>query len=844
MISTLSIAFRLAMRELRSGLQGFGIFLACLILGVSAIAVVGALSSAINTGLANEGRSLMGGDVEFSTLYDTPTPEQLDFIAGTGRTSKVATLRAMAATQSGEASALVELKVADTSYPLYGQLALEPAMSLSDAFKQDAQGRPGTVVENALLARLNLKVNDIVKVGNAELVIRATIVREPDRISDGFVLGPRLMIEDKALAGTGLQRPGSLINWRYRIAIPGSASDAQVKTVMDAAEPVLQDQGWKVRSRENAAPGVRRFIDRLTFFLSLVGLTSLIVGGVGIANAVKAFLERRGKNIATLKCLGAPSRVVFWTYFIEVLIIATGGIFAGVLAGLVTPPLAAALLSGLLPIPVSIGIEPWPAITAGLFGYLIVLAFSVWPLARAGRIPPSALFRDLITHKTAWPGWLPVVVIALALVGIFLLTRSTFPDPRITNGYAIGVVTSFIILTAMARLLMWLASKVSKPRSAVLRLAIANLHRPGTPTPSVVLSLGLGLTLFVTLSLIDTNLSRELRDNLPDKAPSFFFLDVASSEVDQFSDTLASAGATSVSRAPMLRGRIVKVNGVHADEVKVSADAAWALRGDRGVTYSATAPGGIVLNEGKWWPQNYTGKPLVSFSADIASGIGLKLGDTVSVNVLGREVTAEIANFREVDWRSLQINFVMVFSPNTFVGAPHMFVVTAQADPDNELGILKAVSQPFPTISSIRVRDALDAINSLMGKLLTAIRGANAVTLLAGILVLGGALATGLSGRIYDAVILKTFGATRSQLLRALVMEYLILGLATAAFAVLAGVLSSWAILTLILGTGWQFSALVSVTTAIAALIITITAGLLTTWSALKANPARVLRVD
>ncbi len=843
MMHTLSMALRLALRELRSGLQGFRIFLACLILGVSAIAVVGALSSALNTGIANEGRSLMGGDVEFSTLYDTPSSDQRSFIAAAGQVSKVATLRAMAAVPD-KSSTLVEVKVVDNAYPLYGRLQLDPAMSLGDALQTDASGRAGTVVETALLARLDIKVGDIVRVGTSDLVINAAIVREPDRISDGFVLGPRLMISTDALAATGLSRPGSLIKWRYRVALPQPANDRQVKELVNQAEPVLQDQGWRVRSRENAAPGVRRFIDRLTFFLSLVGLTSLIVGGVGVANAVKAFLERRTKNIATLKCLGASARLVFWTYFMEVLIVATGGIFIGVLAGLATPPLAGALLSGLLPIPVSVGIEPWPVIRAGLFGYLIVIAFAVWPLARAGRIPPSALFRDMLTSKIAWPGPASWLVIALALAGIFILTLTAFPDPRITYGYAAGIVASFAILTGMARLMMWIASRTTHARSAVMRLAIANLHRPGTPTPSVVLSLGLGLTLFVSLALIDSNISKELRDNLPDRAPSFFFLDVHSSEADQFAKTLEQSGASAVSRAPMLRGRIVKVNGVSASQVKASADAAWALRGDRGITYSATAPEGGQLTEGDWWPSDYSGTPQVSFSADIAEGIGLKIGDTVSVNVLGREITAEVANFRAVDWRSLQINFVMVFSPNTFAGAPHMFVVTAQADPARELDVLKAVSKPYPTITSIRVRDALDAINSLMVKLITAIRGANAVTVLAGILVLGGALATGLSGRIYDAVVLKTFGATRSQLLRALVIEYALLGLATAGFAIIAGGLSAWAIITQILGLEWQFSGLVAAATALVALAVTVAAGLITTWSALRANPARVLRVD
>ncbi len=843
MTDMLAIAFRLARRELRSGLQGFRIFLACLVLGVGAIAIVGSLSAALERGIANEGRSLMGGDVEFSTLHNQPTPEQRSLIEGAGRVSKVATLRAMAAVPD-KASALVEVKVVDDAYPLYGQLVLNPDIALTDAVKDGPSGLPGTVVEQSLLDRLGIKVGDTVRLGTQDFTVNAAIVREPDRISDGFVLGPRAMISEAALAATGLARPGSLITWRYRVALPQPASDGAVKTLVTQAEPVLQDTGWRIRSRENAAPGVRRFIDRLTFFLSLVGLTALIVGGVGVANAVKAFLERRTKNIATLKCLGAPARLVFWTYLVEVLLVAALGIGIGAALGLITPPLAGALLSNVLPVPVSAGPEWWPVLRAALYGFLIVVAFAVWPLARAGKIPPSALFRDMISHARAWPGAGVLTVIAAALAGIFMLTLTAFPDPRVSWGYAGGMIASFIILAGLAQLLMWVAARLRPAKSATARLAIANLYRPGTPTPSVVMSLGLGLTLFVTLALIDTNVSKELRDNLPDRAPAFFFLDVYSSEAENFTAAVEKAGATGVGAAPMLRGRIVKVNDVPSSEVKVSPDAAWALRGDRGITYSATAPDNATLSAGSWWAPDHDGPPQVSFSADIAEGLDLKLGDTVTVNVLGREVTATVANLREVDWRSLQINFVMVFSPNTFAGAPHMYVITAQAKPADEAAILKAVSGPFPTVTSIRVRDALDAVNKLMGQLITAIRGANAMTLLVGILVLGGALATGLSGRIYDAVILKTYGATRSQLLRSLVIEYAVLGLATAAFAIIAGSLSAWAIITFIMQFEWQFSITTAVATALIALVVTVTAGLVTTWSALKASPARVLRVD
>jgi putative ABC transport system permease protein len=836
----LPLYLRFAWRDLRSGLQGFWIFLTCLALGTAAIAMIGSLSAAIERGLAEQGQPLLGGDVEFSIIHRQASQEELAFIAAKGEVSRVATMRAMAV--AGEATTLIEAKAVDENYPLYGKLELEGGGELSRLLAR-TDGAYGVVADPLLLGRLGIRIGDKVKVGNSDLVVRGVIAVEPDRIADGIVLGPRLILNADALEETGLVQPGSLITWRYRLKLNDDSSLDAAKSVIAQAEKAFPDAGWRLRARDNAAAGAEQFVERLGYFMTLVGLTALIVGGAGIANAVSAFVNRRTDTIATLKCLGAPSQSIFGIYLTEILIVALLAIAFGLLAGALVPPLAGAFLRDILPLPVSDRIEILPLASAAAYGLLVTIAFAMWPLARTRKVPASALFRHRIAHVQGWPSLIDMGVIALAFALIAALVYANFDDRWVTSVYLGGLAASFIILLGLAIAIVKLASLMPKPRSAILRYAVSNLYRPGSSAQSVILALGLGLTLFVTLALTDRTISTELSSGLPEKAPAFYFLDVRNDELQDFVDAIRPApGVTHIETAPMLRGRIVKVKGIEAENVKATPDTAWALRGDRGLTYAEALPEGSELIEGQWWPKDYDGPPLVSFVGEVAEGLGLKIGDEVTVNVLGREVTAKIANLRAVNWRSLGINFVMVFTPATLKSAPHHFLVTVEMDGGDEAKLLNQVARAYPSVTAVRVKDAIDTVSDLLGKMLAAIRGANALTLLTGVLVLAGALAAGLSGRIYDAVVLKTYGATRGQLMRAFIAEYAVLGIAAAAFGVGVGSLAAWFLAYWILEMPWQFSASTAVLTALLAMAITIAAGLAATWRALTAKPAPVLR--
>ncbi len=635
--------FRYAARELRSGLSGFWIFLICLFLGTASIAITGSLTAAVSRGLSEQGQVILGGDVEFSLLHREMKPDERAFVEGLGTTSTVASLRAMATTPAS--TALVEVKAVDAAYPLFGAIMLDGETVLEKSLAGAALSFNGAA-DALLLGRLNLKLGDVITLGSANIRIASTITSEPDRLSQGFLLGPRLTISREALAASGLIQPGSLVTYQTRVRLPAEQAPA-LATVTEMADKQFPDAGWRIKSRDRAAQGTENFIKNLSSFLTLVGLTSLIIGGAGIANAISSFIERRTLTIATLKCLGAPSRDIFGIYMVEITIVALVAIAAALTLGAATPAFVHTFLQGLLPVPVTSQIEWLPLLQAAALSLLVTFAFSIWPTARTEHIAPSSLFRSKIAATSGSPSWPYVAAIAICLMAIAALALASFDNKRLTLYYLGGLVASFIVLSLLAQGIILLAERLPKPKGAMWRHAITSLHRPGAATRSVILALGLGLTLLVSLSLTDRNLSAELQSGIPERAPAFFFLDVPNTELEKFSALLKQQpGVERLENAPMLRGRITKVGDKTAEQVRASGDGSWALRGDRGLTYADKLPEGSRLVEGEWWPADYAGPPLVSFVDEVANGIGIKIGDSVTVNVLGREIKAKVANLR------------------------------------------------------------------------------------------------------------------------------------------------------------------------------------------------------
>ena len=837
------LPLRFALREMRGGLRGFAVFIACIALGVMAIAGIGSLAASLSDGLAREGSVILGGDMAFSLIHREATPAERGFFDQQGTVSVAATMRAMSRTEGD--TALVELKAVDGRYPLFGSVVLAPAMPLAAALAE-RDGAFGAVVEMALLARLDLKVGDRIRIGQAPIEIRAVLTSEPDKLAGGIGFGPRVLTSTEALRATGLLQPGSLVRWRYRVRLDGAGGTA-TEAVAAEARRRFPESAWDIRTRDNASPRLERNVERFTQFLTLVGLTALLVGGVGVANAVKGHLDRRRAAVATLKSLGATGGRVFAVYLVQVLILAGIGTAIGIVAGAALPFVVNWAFGSVIPLPIEPAVQPDKLLLAVLYGLLTAVAFTLWPLGRSHDVPVSALFRDQVAAQARWPRRRYVVATAIVVVALAGLAVALAYDRRVAAIFVGAAAAVFLTLQLVAALLMLAARKAPRAGAALIRLAIANIHRPGALTPTVVQSLGLGLALLVVVTQIDGNLQRQFMAALPDKAPSLYFVDIPSAAAQAFDTFLRQrVPQAKLERVPMLRGRIVSANGVRAEDLNASSQAAWVLQSDRGITYATEIPRGSRLVAGEWWPPDVSGPPLVSLEKRIADGLGLKLGDTLTVNVFGRNITARIVNLRVVDWQTLGINFVLVFSPNAFRGAPHTHIATLTfpngGTIEAEVALLRAVAAAFPTVTTVRVKEALDAVGTIVANLALGIRGASLVTLLAAVLVLGGALAAGHRHRVYDAVILKTLGATRQRLLAAYAFEYLLLGVATAVFGVAVGSIAAFFVVRDVMNLPFVWLPLPAAAAALGALLVTVVLGLLGTFTALGQKPAPVLR--
>ena len=851
----LAATIRLALRELRGGLGGFYVFIACVALGVMVITAVGALSDALRNGLERQGREILGGDVTLSRMHARADPRERGWLDRRGLVSETATIRTMARRLDGEDQTLAELKAVDARYPLVGAVRLADGTTLAAAVRGAAGtaggSAGGAVVEPILLERLGLRVGDRMRIGTAEVTIRATLTAEPDQLVDRLTYGPRVLVSLDTLAATGLVQPGTLIRWRYALALdPARAADADaLVSLRDAVKADLPEAGFTVTDRRNPSPQVARTLDRLRQFLTLIGLVALLVGGVGVANAVNTFIDKRRKVIATMKSLGAPGHTVFLIFLVQILVIAAIGVAVGLGLGYLVPGVLQALYGAALPVKVEVTVSLYSLVVAAVYGFLVALLFALWPLGRAERVSAAVLFRDEVGNDGGLPKAHIVAGTAAVMAALVAVAVFTSESYKLALIFCAGLLVVFAVFLGLGWLVTRLARRAPRSRTPEIALAVGNIGAPGGLASSVVLSLGAGLSLLVAVALTDASIVKELSSRLPDRSPNYFVLDIPKDDYAAIARTVTDtvAGAE-VSSAPMLRGRLVKLKGTSVEEIKAPPEAAWVLNGDRGLSYAKDVPEGSKVVAGEWWPDGYRGEPLVSFEADLARKLGVGIGDEVTVNVLGRNVTARISNLREVNWESLAINFVMVFSPNTLEAAPHNLLATILlpkgATLEQEAVVGRRLGKAFPAVTAIRVKDALDAFNAIFVKVMTAVRVAGSVTLVAGALVLAGALVTAQRRRILEAVILKALGATRRRIVGAHLVEYLLLAAVTALFAVLLGAAAAWATLHLVMDVEFSFSlAAVAQALGLATGLVLLFGGL-GTWQVLRARPVPYLRSE
>ena len=792
----MTLPFRLALRDLRAGFARFVVFILCLALGITAMAAVDTVSRGIRQALTDDSREILGGDFALHGVYLPATPAQRATLQEVGAVSEAATMRAMAI--AGTASNLVEVKAVDEAYPLYGVLDLSQG-----TLAQDLAGN-GAVVDPELLDRLGVAVGATIQLAGHPFRITATIVHDPARAGEsGFVLGPRFLISRQAFDTAGLAQPGSLIYWNYDLRLPPGANAASAHEKLQA---LASSTGWQLRTPQDAAQTLRTMIDRLTQFLTLVSVSALAVGGIGIANASKAALETRLHAIAVMKCLGASRQTVFSIFLIQTLLVALVGIALGLMLGTAVPLILQPILAAALPITPHLHPQPVSLGFAALYGVLIVLIFTLPILWQAGRVSPVLLFRSRLAALPFQIAGRHLLAM-IALVGLFvalLVWRSS--DRNLTIGFLGGLVCMMLLFQLLGNFIIAVGVWMGQRRwgGTAVRMALGNLHRPGNRTRDIVVSLGMGLAVLIAIGLVEANFRHELDARVADEAPSFFFIDIQKTDLEGFRSLVTQIPGTSAFAAtPSLRGRIAEIDGNPAESMIKDHALGWVLGSDRGITYDANLPSGSRLTEGQWWTGT-PAEPRLSISDAIAKAFAIHPGDTVTVNIAGRNITAKVANVRAVDWGTFNINFMLVFSPGVLEAAPQTWLATIRATEPARKTIMHDTSQAYPGVNVVDVQQVLETLTKIMSKIAAAIRAAALMILVTGLLVLVGAITAGFERRVGDAVVMKVLGATRARLFAIFLLEFGALGLAASMAALVLGSIAAWILTQHVFRLGWH----------------------------------------
>ncbi|MCY4151689.1 MAG: FtsX-like permease family protein [Aestuariivita sp.] len=839
----IGLAAKLAVRDLRGGVRSLQILMACLTLGVAAISAIGTVRESLQAGLTQEATALLGGDAQIEFAYRFANSRELAWMSDNAALiSEVTDFRSMLTVKRGNAKArgLTQVKSIDDAYPLIGEVEISPPLTLSKAL-DGRNGIPGAVVHPTLVERLGLGIGDLFYLGEQKFVLTAILDREPDSLSGGFELGPRTIVRTAALSDSGLLQSGSLFSTKYRLKL---FEGAPLEETARRAEEQLANSGMQWRDSRNATPRVSEFIERLSTFLTLLGLSGLAIGGVGVFVSVQDYLEGKLQVIAILKTLGADQSLVLKIFLGQVGLVALLAVLVGAAIGGLTSYSIGTAFGRELPVPSVFSIYPAPMIEAAILGMITAAIFSVWPLARIDEVRAAALFRDTQPQTRRLPSWIVLAFVSLFLITLVLLAGWFNASTQLTFWMTLGLIATMMLLALAAAVMRKLCGLLvpvvgKKPE---LRWALCALSGSQMGSLPMILALGLGFSVLSVLLQFDGNLRNRIINELPEAAPAYFFVDIQREQLSGFRQRLDDDPAvTRVESVPMLRGIISKINGKPANE---TAGDHWVLEGDRGITYAENLSVDTNLVAGEWWDANYIGEPQVSFAAQEALEMGISLGDQLTLNILGRDIQARVSSLREVDFSKAGIGFIMVLNPAALAGAPHSFIATVYTEESAEAAIVRDLSERFPNITAIRVRDVIERVNTLLSAISAATLLGALAAIAVGFLVLIGVAATGKRPKSYEAAVLRTLGASRRQILLSFSMRTFILGLAAGTIAFIMGIIGGWLICTYLIDTSFEIIWSAATMVIGGGLLVSIAAEIVFVRQPVITKPAQVLRLS
>jgi putative ABC transport system permease protein len=882
----------MAWRETRSAWRHFVYFLVCIAIGVGALTGVSLFGADVEKTINKEARSLLGGDLEIRLSHPISPQGQaiLESLNPRGISlTHVRELIAMVAradsTTSGQPTQLVELKAVEPGYPLYGTVRLEPHGNLAEFLGQQSgrchdRGTFGVVVQESLLIKMGLRIGDCLKIGQEFFSIAAIVRTEPDRMANAFSLGPRVLMSREGLHASELVKAGSRIRERYLVKI---LSNLPADPLLYELRGRLESESARVSGYKDAQPQLKQFLDQLTRYLGLIGLTALFIGGLGVATSVHAFVREKLPTIAILKTIGADSPTIIRTYALQAMMLGLAGSLIGLAIGVLLqqglPWIIAALMAsdlldqlGLAGGGISISLGP---LVKGLaLGLLSTLLFTLWPLLTIRDVKPARIFRREIVPMASttsqdtrrwWKTWRAgdrAKAITAIGIGLGLALLSTWQAGSWKVGALfIAAFTGAVLLVGLAaRVLLRTLTRWPRPDPLIIRQALGNVLRPGSQAVSITIAIGIGVMVVTTVSLVERSLLAQVGENRPTDAPTFFFIDIQPDQTEEFVRLMhRQTNDPAPHLTPLVRSRLAAINGhpikleasSEAEEQKEKSEAKkeqrkrWYLTREYVLTFLQELPKDNRVVAGEWWKPGQTfPKPLISIEEEAAAYLGLTVGDTMEVDIQGVPVAGEIGSIRKVEWGNFSTNFYMIFSPGSLDGAPHTYVATVRVSPAEEVVVQQAVVAAFPNVTAINMGDMLDSFARVLDRLSLAIRAVALFCVLSGCFVMAAALAATRYRRLYESVILKALGATRTVIAWSFAVEYALLG-------VLGGLLGtglasalSWAVLETVFDLSWSLQPTVLAMGMTATITLTLLVGFLSTYRLLGQPPLAVLRQE
>ena len=880
---------KMAWRETRGAWRHFLYFFACIAIGVGALVGVSLFGTSVDRAVTKEARGLLGGDLEIRLTHPLSLAGQTVLYSLGERDmvfTHVSELVAMAArlnhgspvTQSTQ---IIELKAVEPTYPLYGAIRLDPAQSLETLLHPDERrcgGHScfGAVVQESLLIRMGLSVGDQLKIGQAMFLITGIVRTEPDRMANAFSLGPRVMIAQEGLQAAELIKPGSRVRERYLVKMP---PDMPVEPLLSELRGRLAADSARISSYHTAQPQLRQFLDQLSRYLGLIGLTALFIGGLGVGTSIHAFLRDKLRTIAILKAVGADSATVVLTYVVQAIFLGIVGSLAGILLGIALqrglPPLMAGLFASDLLGQLGVSSELswssiWPLVKGATLGLLSTLLFTLWPLLKVRDIHPGVIFRrdaeqTMVEYVSPpsrwWVKWgladrLNVGTAGAIIFGLCVLSVWQAGSWSIGFLFLGALSLAITVLFICARIVVRGLARLPMPHILSIRYAVGNVVRPGGQAAGIMVAIGIGVMVIVTVSLVEQALLHQVQENRPTDAPTFFFIDIQPDQAKDFVSLVErETGRVRPELTPLVRSRLHAINGhiVTAEEGvgkddkrtegKEERGKQWYLTREYVLTFLEQLPKDNELIKGEWWkPGQVLSTPQVSVEEEAATHLGLAVGSIVEFDIQGATVSAEVSSIRKVEWGNFSTNFYMILSPGSLVGAPFTYVGTVRVSPKEEVPLQQAVVASFPNVSAIHIGDVLDSFARVLDRLSLAIRAMALFCVLSGGVVMAAALASTRYRRLYESVILKTLGAPRSLIVRAFAIEYVLLGAVAGLIGLTLGTVLSWVVVRYVFDLSWSIHPQVLGIGLLLTMLLTLIVGFASTYRILGQRPLAVLR--